>query len=430
MKHLKVRIPMYFIGLFVMTIGIALSVKSNLGVSPVSSIPYTMTCVWGIEMGKATILFHVVLVLIQILLLRKKFKPVQLLQVLVGVIFGYFTTFCNYMVSYLPTVDNIVIRIVMVLASTVFVAAGIFLYLPADLIPLAGEGAMQAVSSVTHIEFSKVKIGFDCTMVVISAVTCLTLLHSLGSVGAGTVIAAVLVGTLVGILNRAFGKQRDVLLGKNDAVEAVIPAQASSNHVITISREFGSGGREIGKILAEQLGYGYYDSELIRLAAEKSGYTPEFIEKNEQSLKNPVLHDFFEWYATPVDQTDLPKVDQLFQKESEIIRELAGKESCIIVGRLANYILKDMPNAYHVFISADAASEAARASARDNISMEAALEKVNRVNHERTVHCRYFTKTDWGNVKNYNLCIKSDDFGVEETAHIIAEMFKNKMKLS
>ena len=84
MKHLKIRIPMYFIGLFIMTIGIALSVKSNLGVSPVSSIPYTITCVWGIEMGKATILFHIILVILQILLLRKNFKPVQLLQVPVG----------------------------------------------------------------------------------------------------------------------------------------------------------------------------------------------------------------------------------------------------------------------------------------------------------------------------------------------------------
>ena len=83
MKNMKVRIPMYFVGLFIMTIGIALSVKSNLGVSPVSSIPYTMTCVWGIEMGKATIIFHAALVLIQILLLRKRFKPINLLQVVV-----------------------------------------------------------------------------------------------------------------------------------------------------------------------------------------------------------------------------------------------------------------------------------------------------------------------------------------------------------
>ena len=427
MKHLKIRIPMYFIGLFIMTIGIALSVKSNLGVSPVSSIPYTITCVWGIEMGKATILFHIVLVLIQILLLRKKFKPVQLLQILVGVVFGYFTTFCNYMVSYLPTPHNLAIRIVMVLASTVFVAFGIFFYLPADLIPLAGEGCMQAVSTVTNIEFSRVKIGFDCTMVVVSAVTCLVMLHSLGSVGAGTIIAAILVGTLVGIINRAFGSQRDALLGKNEDVAADSATGSASNYVITISREFGSGGREIGKLLADQLGFHYYDSELIRLSAEKSGYTPEYVEQNEQALKNPVLHDFFAWYAGPLEQADLPKVDQLFQKETEVIRSLAQKESCVIVGRLANYILKDHPGAYHVFISADAAAEAARVAERDHISADAAAAKVKKVNHERAVHCKHFTKTDWGNVKNYDLCIKSDDFGVEDTAKIIRELFQKKM---
>ena len=132
---------------FAMTIGIALSVKSNLGVSLVSSIPYTITCVWGLEMGKSTILFHVIFVLIQLLLLQKNFKPVQLLQVPIGIVFGYFTTFCNYIVSFLPTPDNLIFRIVMALASAVFIAFGIFLYLPADLIPLAGEGCMQAVSS-------------------------------------------------------------------------------------------------------------------------------------------------------------------------------------------------------------------------------------------------------------------------------------------
>ena len=427
MKHLKTRIPMYFIGLFVMTIGIALSVKSNLGVSPVSSIPYTMTCVWGIEMGKATILFHIVLVLIQILLLRKNFKPVQWLQVLIGVVFGYFTTFCNYLVSFLPTPENLGIRIVMVLASTVFVALGIFLYLPANLIPLAGEGCMQAVSSVTHVEFSKVKIGFDCTMVLISAVTCLSLLHTLGSVGAGTIIAAVLVGTLVGILNRAFGKPRDKLLGKED--ETAVSEETSSSYVITISREFGSGGREIGKLLAERFGFHYYDSELIRLAAEKSGFSPEYIEQNEQTLKNPLLHDFFAWYAGPLEQTDLPMVDQLFAKESALIHELSQRGSCIIVGRLANYILKDMPTAYHVFISADLDAEATRVSARDNISPQSAAAKVKKFNHERAIHCRHFIKTDWGNVKNYDLCIKSDDFGVAETAQIIGDLFQKKMGL-
>ena len=219
MKNMKVRIPMYFVGLFIMTIGIALSVKSNLGVSPVSSIPYTMTCVWGIEMGKATIIFHAALVLIQILILRKRFRPINLLQVVVGIVFGYFTTFCNYLATYLPSTDNMVMRIVLMLVSTVFIAVGIFFYLPADLIPLAGEGVMQAVSDVTKIEFSKVKIGFDCSMVVISVITCLICIHSLGSVGVGTVIAAFLVGFNLGRVNKAFGAKRDKLLGKHTYTE-------------------------------------------------------------------------------------------------------------------------------------------------------------------------------------------------------------------
>lgn len=222
MKNMKVRIPMYFIGLFIMTIGIALSVKSNLGVSPVSSIPYTMTCVWGIEMGKATIIFHAALVLIQILILRKRFKPINLLQIVVGIVFGYFTTFCNYLATYLPSTDNMVMRIVLMLVSTVFIAVGIFFYLPADLIPLAGEGVMQAVSDVTKIEFSKVKIGFDCSMVVISVITCLICIHSLGSVGVGTVIAAFLVGFNLGRVNKAFGAKRDKLLGKHTYTEEEI----------------------------------------------------------------------------------------------------------------------------------------------------------------------------------------------------------------
>lgn len=219
MKNMKVRIPMYFVGLFIMTIGIALSVKSNLGVSPVSSIPYTMTCVWGIEMGKATIIFHAALVLIQILILRKRFKPINLLQVVVGIVFGYFTTFCNYLATYLPSTDNMVMRIVLMLVSTVFIAVGIFFYLPADLIPLAGEGVMQAVSDVTKIEFSKVKIGFDCSMVIISVITCLICIHSLGSVGVGTVIAAFLVGFNLGRVNKALGAKRDKLLGKHTYTE-------------------------------------------------------------------------------------------------------------------------------------------------------------------------------------------------------------------
>ena len=196
-----------------MTIGVALSVKSNLGVSPVSSIPYTMTCIWGIEMGKATIIFHCFLVLLQMILLRRNFKPVNLLQVLVGIVFGYFTTFCNWGVSFLPTPENLVIRLLMMLISTVIIAFGIFMYLPPNIMPLAGEGAMKAVSDVTGIAFPKVKVGFDITMVVISLISCLIFIKGLGSVGIGTIVAAFLVGSILNVIENFLGNYRDKWLG-------------------------------------------------------------------------------------------------------------------------------------------------------------------------------------------------------------------------
>lgn len=217
-----VRLIAYLIGLFIMTIGVSMSVKSNLGVSPVSSIPYTITCITGLEMGKATIVFHIFLVILQILILRKAFKIKNLLQVIVGVVFGYFTTFSNFLFSYLPTPENIIIRLIMMLLSTVIIAIGIFLYLPSDIVPLAGEGAMKAISGKAGIEFSKVKMGFDITMVAVSLIACLLILKKLGSVGIGTVVAAVLVGMILGIINKLFGEKRDLIfMGKNKLTLAI-----------------------------------------------------------------------------------------------------------------------------------------------------------------------------------------------------------------
>jgi len=203
------RLFTYVLGLFIMTIGIGFSIKSNLGVSPVSSIPYTITLIAGIEMGKATILFHIILILMQIMILRKDFKIKNLSQLLVAVVFGYFTTFSNYLMTFLPTSENYTIRLLLLLISVIFVAVGIFLYLPSNIVPLAGEGVMQAVSQKTRIAFPKVKVSFDTSMVLISGITCLFVLRGLGSVGVGTITSAVLVGTVLSFIMKLFRKKPD-----------------------------------------------------------------------------------------------------------------------------------------------------------------------------------------------------------------------------
>jgi uncharacterized membrane protein YczE/CBS domain-containing protein len=219
-----------------MTMGIAISVKSGLGVSPVSSIPYTITCVFGIEMGVATIIFHVFLVIAQILLLRKSFKLKNLLQIPAGILFGMFTTFCNSLMVFFPIPENIFFKLMMMLISTLLIAFGIFLYVPADFIPLAGEGMMLAVSQVTKIKFSTVKLIFDISMVVISLITCLLVLHSLGSVGIGTVIAAVLVGLVLKVITKYLGKTRDRILHKESETKESKPlSQIMKKDVYTIN---------------------------------------------------------------------------------------------------------------------------------------------------------------------------------------------------
>lgn len=142
----------------------------------------------------------------------------NLLQVVVvGIVFGYFTTFCNWCVSFLPDTDSMVLRVILLLLlSVVCIALGIFLYMPPDIMALAGEGTIKAISDVSGMAFAKVKVLFDSSLVAISLAACLLCIGSFGSVGVGTVIAAVLVGTVLGFLTKWFAPQRDRWLFRED----------------------------------------------------------------------------------------------------------------------------------------------------------------------------------------------------------------------
>jgi uncharacterized membrane protein YczE/cytidylate kinase len=430
-QHYGRRFASYLFGLFIMTIGIAVSVKSNLGVSPVSSIPYTMTCVWGIEMGRATIIFHCFLVLFQIVLLRRHFKLKNLLQIAVGVVFGYFTTFGNWTMHFLPAPSNLAVRLMMVGISSVIVAAGIFFYLPPDIMPLAGEGVMKAVSDVTGIEFSKVKIGFDVSMVVISFATCMLLLHRLGSVGIGTIIAAFLVGSILGQINKAFGAKRDRWLypERTDKTESS-KAEPSKSWAITIAREYGSGGRTIGKKIAEDLGIAYYDLEIINQVAKASGVAAKVAEANDETIGRPFMHSLYFWAAGTIEEDELPVVERIFDTQEKIILELAEKGPCVIVGRLGNFILKDKVPHFSAFVSAGMPAKVKMVTERDGLDAKAAQAKIEKVERERANHCQYFTHQHWKDLSHYDFAVRSDEMGLEQTSKMIETAAKAKLKFA
>lgn len=189
------RICFFVLGLFIMAFGVAFSIKSTLGTTPISSIAYSLTLCTNIDIGITTFVFNAALVLIQIIILRSKFKAKRLLQFINCFLFAYFTDLTLFIVYSLNIPDNLIINVILIFISIILIASGIFVYMPADIAPLPGEGIVEAVAIVTDWKFSSIKIAFDTSMVLISLIMCYFFYTTpFGSVNVGTIISAFLVG--------------------------------------------------------------------------------------------------------------------------------------------------------------------------------------------------------------------------------------------
>jgi cytidylate kinase len=192
--------------------------------------------------------------------------------------------------------------------------------------------------------------------------------------------------------------------------------------VITVAREYGSGGHEIGKALAKALGIPCYDSDLIRKVAQESGYTEHYIAQNEQKIDAEQLFDFYVWSdVLPAQKAGIPMMEQLFHAEEQAIKELAAKESCVIVGRLANFVLKGYPNVLRVFVRADMDVKVQRVMQRDELSASAAEKQIRKVEKERAGHCKYFARADWFDSDNYDIVVNSGKYGIANTVALLLE---------
>lgn len=200
------RICLFVVGLFVMSLGVAFSIYSTLGTTPISSISYALALITGIDIGITTFLFNAALIIIQMLILRSRFRKKRLLQFINCVLFGYFTDLALYLVSFVPFDNTIPFYLLYLIVSIFLIAFGIFIYMPADIAPLPGEGCVEAIAIVTDWRFSTIKIGFDATMVIIALLMCgLWYTNVFAAVSIGTVISAFMVGfTLRQISNLYF----------------------------------------------------------------------------------------------------------------------------------------------------------------------------------------------------------------------------------
>ena len=210
--------------------------------------------------------------------------------------------------------------------------------------------------------------------------------------------------------------------------------------IITISREYGSGGRLIGKLVAESLGYDFYDKEIIDMAAQESGLSPDFIKKTEQNLSSGFLYNLLlgSSYsgtangASSINGTQmLPLADQVFNAERKVILDLAKKGNCVIVGRCADYILNtsdeiDSKSLLNVFIYGNLEEKLKRIENLYKELEQAAKKTIQQIDKRRANHYNTFTEATWGDRKNYDIMINSSTAGIEETARLISEIAKHQ----
>ena len=252
------------------------------------------------------------------------------------------------------------------------------------------------------------------SMLILGGIFGLTGVLAAGPVADG--IAFILACTLLFLEIKNLNKNTS----RNDAIldDAEVTNKLDKKLVITISREYGSGGRYIGKLVADKLGIKLYDKEFINKLSKETGLSEDYIESNEQ--KRESIDGLY--------YNGMSNADELFVKEAELIKKVANKESCVIIGRCADFVLKDKKNVIKVFVYNNMENKIKRAEKFYNIDKKKAEKEINKINKLRANHYKHYTDREWQNHENYDICINSDALGVEKSADLICEIVENKEK--
>ena len=399
-------------GLFVNSLGVSLITKANLGTSPISSIPYVLSLNFPFTLGNFTIFFSIFLIVLQLIILRKNFKLEHILQIPVSIIFGYFIDLTMILFSWVNP-EAYIMKIVYLLIGCLILGVGVYMEVLADVVMLPGESFVRAIVLTWKTNFGTTKICFDVSMSVIAAVLSFIFAGRLAGVREGTVIAALLVGFIARLIGKKLVFLKDMIFPESVSAENENEAKEQTagtygKNVIAIGRQFGSGGHDIGKILAEKLGYDFYDAEIIQMTAGTTGYTPEFIKKNEEIMTNSLIYDLVNQMYLNADMQDEAPKDKIFEAECQVVRNLAKKGNCVIVGRCADYVLRNSGNCLKVFFSAPLMSRIRRVAQRQNISEGEAKATVQKNEKLRADNYRYYTRRMWGAAGNFDFSLNTD----------------------
>ena len=426
-ENLGLRILLLVVGIYIVGLGVALSIRSDLGTSPISSMPYVLNLMMPIlSVGTYVIIINSLMVLTQIAILKRKTGYEQFVQLPLTLLFGLFIDVNLYLTSSL-IFDNYFWQLFTVIISCFVMAFGIFLELKADVGLLPAEGLSLVISETYNKNFGKTKVSIDSIFVVVSIILGLGFIGRLAGVREGTILAALFVGTIANYFHKNITFVDKLLPAKKTVEYIAQPYMSTDNFVITISRQYGSGGHAVGEAIANKLGIAFYDSKLIDLTAIASGYTPEYVEKHEQRLPNGLLDKLYNNNYAYANEA-IPPNDKLFIAQTGVIRNIAAHESCVIVGRSANFILKGHKNCFNVFVHANNEFRKKRVVQNYMQNPNDAEKVMAKKDKERDDYSRHYTGKHWDDLNTYDMTVDTSLFGIEGTADMIIEGSKVRIK--
>lgn len=417
------RYIFFFLGICLNAFGIALFTRSKLGTGPTSCIPYVVSLKSGLSFGTCTFIFNILLLLGQIILLRKKFPRYQLLQLPVTLLFSIlidgamkFTTFVNTDIYWVALLYNIL--------GCVFRAVGVSCQVVADVVMLSTEAFVKALSDVSKKEFSWIKLFFDVFMAAVAIALSFLLLGRLESVREGTLIIVLLVGPVSHYFTKRLSFTNYVFENESELVfEPKLKISNSKRIVITVTSEAGSGGRIIAKILGIKLKIPVYDKELVDLIAQEGGFTKRFVQAHNEILYRSTAEAFIQNNFS-IENFHSKSYTRLYEAQERVISKLAERQNCIIVGHCSNFILKNNKNVMNILITADMKNRITYISEKYGLNRHDSQKKIRRQDHNTWEFYLHFTNQDWKDSGNYHLCLNSSLFGYEETADIIEDIVK------
>lgn len=420
---------MFVVSIFVNAFGIAFITKALLGTSPITSVTYVASMFTPLTMGQWTIIVNLLFVALELLFMtRKELKSdlrMYLLQIPISLCFGTFIDVSMNALSWLDPVAYMS-RIGVLLIGCVILSVGIAFEVKADIAMMSGEYFVKAISRRLRKDFGYVKLGFDITLVVLACLLSIVFLSGIQGVREGTVVAALLVGPIVHFISPWY-KCFDNWIGRGEKQPTATVAANTDGIIITIAREFGSGGHLLGERLSKELGIRLYDKEFIHLAAQESGMDEAYIRKNEQSIPSFWLKSVYAQNKNTVEQSMAPD-DVLFVAESKIVQEAAAKEDCVIVGRCADFVLDGQPGLIRVFCCAGLDAARQRCVQEYGLPADKAESEIKRVNRKRMAHYEYYTGRKWGDPHHYDLVVNTSHVSIEEAFRMIGELYRHTLQ--